>query len=361
MFLLELFKRNFLPEPDDTELTAQHDAEIRQLLPVLGPLFGLSVILFSVWDYLIDPVHAPTTLVVRVVFILLGSVAYLSTPLRWTLLQRCGYIYCTHAGAIIICEFLLKDGFLYGLAGISACVFTVSVVTLRVKTFLLILCAPSLLFVVLSASSMPLLGLVNNLMLYFFSVSLACIIMLVLRSFRRKAFKFKKELLHTSRHDSLTGACNRRYITELAEREIALAIRHGRTLAVAMLDIDYFKRINDTYGHATGDHVLKQFVKTCTGNLRAIDHFGRIGGEEFVCVLPEADTAEAMICAERLRASIEALRMETPQSLLQFTVSIGVATLDAGHTDWNSLLKRADDAMYCAKHEGRNRTVLAGQ
>lgn len=342
----------------ERELVEQHGAEIRQLLPLLGPLAGLGVILFSLWDYLIDPANAWTTSTVRIMFVLVGSIAYVPTRLPWTPVQRCGYIYSTHACAIIICEFLLKDGFLYGLTSIAACVFTVSVVTLRIRTFLLILSVPSLLFVVLGAVSLPLLGFINSLMLYLFSVSLACILMLVIRYFRKKAFLFEQELLHTSRHDSLTGACNRDYLTELAERELALARRHGRSLAVMMLDIDHFKLVNDTYGHDTGDKVLKLLVNTCIQNLRAIDHFGRIGGEEFACVLPETGEDDALQCAERLRRSIEALHIELPQGQLRFTVSIGVAIFNPNHANWAALLKEADTALYRAKREGRNRVVL---
>ncbi len=356
---MEFASLKIMPDSVERELVDQHDSEIQQLLPMLGPLAGLGVILFSIWDYFIDPANALTTTVVRVLFVLIGSAAYFPTRLPWTPAQRCGYIYCTHACAIIICEFLLNDGFLYGLTGIAACVFTVSVVTLRIKTFLLILSVPSLLFVALSAAGMPLLGFINSLMLYFFSVSLACILMLVIRSFRKKAFLFEQELLHTSRHDSLTGAYNRGYLTELAERELALAKRHGRALAILMLDIDHFKLVNDTYGHDVGDQVIKLLVSTCTENLRAIDHFGRIGGEEFVCVLPETGEADALLCAERLRGNIEALRIEVPQGQFQFTVSIGVVTFNPDHAGWSALLKDADAALYRAKREGRNRVVLA--
>jgi diguanylate cyclase (GGDEF)-like protein len=355
---LNLFNSHPLPGQLERELIAEHEAEIGDLLPMLGPLFGLGVILFSVWDFLIDSLHAPAALVLRIALVLLGSVAYGPPELRWTSSRRCGYIYCTHASAIIIAEFLLKDGFIYGLAGISACVFTVSVVTFRVKTFLQILCIPTLVFIVLSAISTPLLTFINGLMLYFFSVFLAGLLMMVMRSLRRNAFLLEKELIHISRHDSLTGACNRRCLGELAEREIALAERHGRPLAIAMLDIDHFKLVNDTYGHDVGDEAIKAFVKTCESNLREIDHFGRIGGEEFVCILPETAKAEALLCAERLRLSIEALRIEIPQRTLQFTVSIGVALRDPAHSDWNALLKAADDALYQAKRTGRNRTVL---
>jgi diguanylate cyclase (GGDEF)-like protein len=348
-----------LPEEAERELAAQHDSEIGQLLPMMGPLFGLGVLLFSVWDSMIDPQHAWLALAVRLLLVLAGAVAYFPGRIHWTPIQRWGVIYATHASAIILCEFLLTDGFLYGLAGIAACVFAVPVATLRARTFLLILAIPTLLFVVLSAASMTRLGFVNNLMLYFFSVSLAYFLMLAIRSFRQKAFLFEKELLHVSRHDSLTGACNRRYLTELAEREIALARRHQRALAVAMLDIDHFKFVNDTYGHDIGDRVLKLLVNACVDNLRMIDHIGRIGGEEFVCILPETGEAEALLCAERLRRAIEALRVETPQGFMQFTVSIGVALLRPDHADWSAVLKDADTALYCAKREGRNQVVLA--
>lgn len=357
--MFDLSRLRPLPKQAEHELEARHDSEVRQLLPMLGPLFGLVVILFTPWDYLIDPLQVWSALAVRVTLVLLGSIAYLPTRLPWTPVQRCGYIYGTHAGALILSEFLLQDGFLYGLTGIAASVFTVSVVTLRLRTFVLILSTPTLLFVVLSAIKLPRLAFLSGLMLYLFSVCLAYMVMLAIRFFRLKAFWLETELLHISRHDSLTGVWNRGYLTELAEREIALAKRHGRPLAVAMLDIDHFKEVNDSHGHDTGDHVLKMLADSCMENLRVIDHFGRIGGEEFACVLPETDPAEARRCAERLRQGVEALQIDTPQGPLGITVSIGVANLHKDHAGWSALLRDADTALYRAKHEGRNRVILA--
>ena len=343
----------------ERELTGRHNAEMGQLLPVMGPLFGLAVLLFSFWDFMIDAERAWLVLAVRIVLVMAGAAAYFPSRLHWTSIQRSGVIFFTHASAIILAEFLLKDGFLYGLAGIVACTFAVPVATLRGQTFLLMLAAPTLLFIGLSAISLTPLGFANNLMLYVFGVALSFVVLLTLRFFRQRAFLLEKELLHVSRHDSLTGACNRRYLNELAEREIALARRHGRALAVAMLDIDHFKDVNDTYGHDVGDRVLRALVNACIDNLRMIDHIGRIGGEEFVCILPETGEAEALLCAERLRGAIEALRIDTPQGPLRFTVSIGLALLTAGHADVSALLKDADTALYRAKHEGRNQVVLA--
>jgi diguanylate cyclase (GGDEF)-like protein len=337
----EFFRLRTLSGQDESALADQHGAEIQALLPLLGPLFGMAVILFGVWDYLIDPAHAPLTLAIRVLFVLAGSPAY------------------THTSAIILCEYLLNEGLLLGMAGIASCVFTVSVVTLRIRTFLLILAIPSMLFIVLGATKLAPFDFTNNLMLYIFAVALACTLMLVIRSFRQKAYLLEKELLHISRHDSLTGTYNRGYLIELAERELAAARRYGRKLAIAMIDIDHFKQINDTHGHHTGDEVIKQLVRTCTDNLREIDHFGRIGGEEFVCVLPEADEAEAMACAERLRRSIENVQIQGAHGPVRFTISIGVAVLDESHAGLNAMLEDADSAMYIAKNGGRNRVVLA--
>jgi diguanylate cyclase (GGDEF)-like protein len=343
----------------ERELTGRHNAEMGQLLPVMGPLFGIAVLLFSFWDFMIDVERAWLALGVRIVLVMAGAAAYFPSRLHWTSTQRSGVIFCTHASAIILAEFLLKNGFLYGLAGIVACTFTVPVTTLRGQTFVLMLAAPTGLFIALSAISLTPLGFANNLMLYVFGVALSFVVLVTIRFFRQRAFLFEKELLHVSRHDSLTGACNRRYLHELAEREIALARRHGRALAVAMLDIDHFKDVNDTYGHDVGDRVLRDLVNACNDNLRMIDHIGRIGGEEFVCILPETGKAEALLCAERLRGTIEALRVDTPQGPLRFTVSIGVALLTSRHADASALLKDADTALYRAKHKGRNQVALA--
>jgi diguanylate cyclase (GGDEF)-like protein len=349
-----------LPAGADAALLEQHERDMRALLPLLGPLFGLAVLGFSAWDWLIDPARAPQTLLLRAALVGAGAIAYREGLLRWSAIQRCGFIYWTHAGAIILCTFLLRDGLLFGLAGIAVTGVAVSVVTLRMRTFFWIVSVPSVLFAGLAAyASATRLMLLNSLALYAFSLVLAATLMLVIRSFRQKAFLLEQELIRLTRHDAMTGAINRSYLGELAEREVALARRHGRPLAVAMLDIDRFKRINDSYGHDVGDLVICKLVDTCQVSLRAIDHFGRLGGEEFVCIFPETDAAEALKCAERLRSTVEAARVDTPAGPLQFTVSIGVALLGPGHAGWPDLLKDADVAMYQAKENGRNRVVLA--
>ncbi|MDQ1812339.1 GGDEF domain-containing protein [Massilia sp. CCM 9210] len=346
-----------LPLEDEAIFSEQHQAAVALMLPVLGPCFGLSILLFTVWDYLLDPGRVVSTFLVRLALVGLGAIAYVATALRWTPLQRCGFVYSTHVGAIIIAASMLHNGLLYGLAGVTACLFTVSAIAIRLPTFMAIVAAPSLLFFALSAATLTPFGFINSVILYIFSLLMAATLMLAIRVFRQRAYLSEKALLYSSRHDSMTGACNKAFLTELAEREVALARRHGRPLAVAMLDIDHFKRINDDHGHATGDEVIRQLVAACTGTLRSIDHFGRIGGEEFVAIMPETSRDDALHCAERMRGNIEQLRVSTPQGTLRFTASFGVAMLTEKHPHWSALLNDADAAMYRAKNAGRNRVA----
>jgi diguanylate cyclase (GGDEF)-like protein len=126
-----------------------------------------------------------------------------------------------------------------------------------------------------------------------------------------------------------------------------------------MLDIDHFKRVNDVHGHAAGDVVLCAMVSACRRCLRASDYLGRVGGEEFVCVMPELSAADALACAERMRREVAAQRVPVDGGRLHITVSLGLAVLDDAHADWESLLRAADAALYRAKAQGRDRTVLA--
>ncbi|MBJ7312037.1 GGDEF domain-containing protein [Rugamonas sp. CCM 8940] len=351
---------NELPGPAERIMQAKHDSQVEQLLPLLTPLFGLVVLLFSLWDWRLDPAHAGAALIVRVAAVLLAGVGYWPNRLGWSVTTRCAVIYFCHAGAIIACAWLLQPGLQAGMGAIAASIFSMSVVTLRLRNFVAIVSAPTLLFLLLATLQLGWQDLANCVIQYLFALVLAASVMLLFRLFHQRAFLLEQQLLHLSHHDSLTGACNRLYLEQVAERELALAQRHGRSLAVAMLDIDHFKQVNDNYGHDIGDRVLQELVRCCQGALREVDHFGRLGGEEFICVLPETDRAEAQQCAERLRASLASLRLDTPQGPLRFTVSIGVAVHSPQHPDWPALLKAADKAMYRAKHSGRNCVRLAG-
>jgi diguanylate cyclase (GGDEF)-like protein len=132
-----------------------------------------------------------------------------------------------------------------------------------------------------------------------------------------------------------------------------------RPLAIALIDIDHFKRVNDRFGHPAGDALLRAVSRTCAGQLRASDHFGRIGGEEFAAVMPETTRADAWACAERMRSAVAAIELDLPVGPLRCTISIGIAAMHPGHADFGALLGAADVALYGAKEGGRNRIALA--
>jgi diguanylate cyclase (GGDEF)-like protein len=154
--------------------------------------------------------------------------------------------------------------------------------------------------------------------------------------------------------DPLTGLQNRRSLFELGRIEFARAERMGRPFCCMMLDLDHFKQVNDTYGHPVGDMVLQEFAQRSMKSVREIDLVGRYGGEELIILLPETDKERAMMVAERLRASIAANPIQTPNGDVPITVSIGVAAMDQYTTQLETLIARADQAVYIAKHKGRN-------
>jgi diguanylate cyclase (GGDEF)-like protein len=159
--------------------------------------------------------------------------------------------------------------------------------------------------------------------------------------------------------DPLTGLQNRRSLFELGRVEFARAQRMKRPFCCMMLDLDHFKHINDEYGHQIGDQVLQEFAKRCKDSVREVDLVGRYGGEELIILLPETDRKLSMQVAERLRGCIAAAPIQVFDKEISVTVSIGVATQDDNTIHLETLIARADQAMYIAKHKGRNRVALS--
>ncbi|PLW84373.1 hypothetical protein CWI75_03265 [Kineobactrum sediminis] len=172
----------------------------------------------------------------------------------------------------------------------------------------------------------------------------------------RKALESRLEQLAT--RDHLTGLLNRRAFDDLASREIGRSLRHKRQLSLALIDLDFFKRINDTHGHAVGDEVLRRFARFCESRIRETDLVARYGGEEFVLLMPDTDTLEAFKLLDRIRASMSFNLNPDEQAPINLTFSAGLSDCVPG-TDLNSLLKRADRALYRAKAEGRNQVQVA--
>jgi two-component system cell cycle response regulator len=161
--------------------------------------------------------------------------------------------------------------------------------------------------------------------------------------------------------DGLTGLHNRRYLERHLSTLVQQAIAREKPLSVLVLDIDHFKAINDGYGHAVGDDVLREFARRVRKAVRGIDLACRMGGEEFVIAMPDTDAALALLVGERLRQKIAVERFRIPEGdeSIEVTVSIGISSLNSAEDTPESLLKRADEALYEAKRAGRNRVAAA--
>jgi diguanylate cyclase (GGDEF)-like protein len=174
--------------------------------------------------------------------------------------------------------------------------------------------------------------------------------------------KANREIKQLSRTDSLTGCYNRGYLNEVLPKEITRARRYKRPLAIALCDIDHFKRVNDEYGHQSGDEVLKQFVQRISELIRHdTDWLARYGGEEFLLVLPETNLDNATNLAERLRHHLAQKIIETETYQISITASFGVTGFDAAILDtavrYEDLINTVDRYLYMAKSRGRNQVV----
>lgn len=185
-----------------------------------------------------------------------------------------------------------------------------------------------------------------------------------LQRIRRRLMQQKHQLSqalerisHLATHDELTGLVNRRHMTELIAVERQRCERAGRPLVLAILDLDHFKSINDSEGHAAGDQVLQAFARTVQATVRNTDMLARWGGEEFVLMLYDSDAASALGLLERVRAKVQAMELPFDGRSVRVTVSMGVALSRPGEP-LERLLERADVALYEAKSQGRNRVVL---
>ena len=172
-----------------------------------------------------------------------------------------------------------------------------------------------------------------------------------------KASNQRLEILATT--DSLTGLSNRRHFVEVGERDVMRAQRHRQNLIVAMLDIDFFKQINDTYGHDAGDNVLIKLAKKLSSLVRECDILARIGGEEFAVCMPQTSMEQACKVTERIRSEIEAMEISIGCGRsVKMTLSIGISQLQGQVCDLADLMKQADTALYEAKAKGRNQYVI---
>ena len=164
------------------------------------------------------------------------------------------------------------------------------------------------------------------------------------------------EVSHT---DALTFLPNRRQIIGDLQREVSFSEHYGTPLAISLLDIDHFKSINDTYGHITGDEVLRKLADELRQHIRHPDTIGRYGGEEFLLILPHSTVIAATEQAERLCKYVRSLAIQTGEHTISLTISMGVAQFKIHREDWQTFLSRADKALYQAKNHGRDHWVVA--
>jgi two-component system, cell cycle response regulator len=178
----------------------------------------------------------------------------------------------------------------------------------------------------------------------------------------KRIIRLEQKIIQIANTDYLTGVFNRRAFMERLEQEINRSVRHKKGFAVIIADIDHFKNINDSYGHQVGDLVLQKFAGKLSENSRSYDFVGRYGGEEFIICLPETGMEQSGLIAERMRSEIAGLKINLPgnsSAPVSVTASFGIASCVEnciGNTD--SIIKMADDALYRAKAEGRNRVCV---
>ena len=182
------------------------------------------------------------------------------------------------------------------------------------------------------------------------------------RSEKERLEKLVKERTHEievlSKTDALTALWNRGYLEEMLEMEFKRAKRYGHDISIMIIDLDFFKRINDTYGHMAGDEVLRQISRRISGCVRETDFVGRYGGEEIVVILPETSPDAAQNIAEGIRETIEKKSVVFESYTIEVTTSIGLSYFRREHTDYLTVFAEADKALYFAKEQGRNRVII---
>jgi diguanylate cyclase (GGDEF)-like protein len=171
--------------------------------------------------------------------------------------------------------------------------------------------------------------------------------------------QYHEEIYRLTIIDGLTQIYNKRYLLEFLDREMARCLRHQRALSLVLLDIDRFKKINDTYGHLAGDYVLRELAQVLKSRIRKEECFARYGGEEFALVLPETGHENTVFLADKLRKIVEEHAFVFEGKRIRVTFSAGVADLDAAHDSALAFIRASDARLYEAKHRGRNQVVGA--
>jgi diguanylate cyclase (GGDEF)-like protein len=354
-----LVPRPFPPYKEKLYQTRQNERALpaARLALMLAPVVCLA---FGFWDYRLDPTALSQTLPLRTIFSFFCIAIWAGTFFE----PFCNHLSSVLSFTAVIASIslvsilrLLPDGMLYGLAG-----FTYpQIVLMIIPDTRYTLFNGLILLVLINFYSM--LYHIPSDVLFNCNSMLACLSVLTFilaytnETRARQLFELEVKLGNEAATDELSGALNRRYFTKVTRLEIERSRRYDHSLTLLILDVDHFKKVNDTYGHFIGDETIQAVADICKNCLRTVDILGRIGGEEFAVLLPETDTRAGLLAAERLRLALSRAQLRTsdPEILTHsITVSIGLATC-ASEDTIDTIMKRADTALYQAKARGRNR------
>lgn len=352
-----------VPDSVSRQFLARRDRMLARAPARPAYLLAGAILAFWLWDHWIDPRGAWVSLWPRLIgaTLILGAVPHFGRrdwpDVRYRWLH--GGVFLVSIWSCGTAVALLDQGMRYGATSVMVFPFVLAFYSLPAGWYLgfCALAAIGLIPLVLLSDATAREAW-NAAVFYALAVWIGYVGARVLERQQWRVFLLELRHADEARTDALTGLANRRMVFETGPLWVARAQEQGQALAVALMDVDRFKPINDEYGHDFGDRVLVALAAVMRAALRSSDLLGRIGGEEFLAILPGADPERAAEVAERLRAAVAALRLpERPE--LGFSISIGLVNLGDLAPDWESLLLRADECLYEAKRGGRDRVVQA--
>jgi diguanylate cyclase (GGDEF)-like protein len=351
----------------EPELEAQFRSNRAESLADVNPntfwAIAVIVLAFSGWDAILDPAHWRAALYVRLigVAVVVASGVYQKLPGRRLVMPSTARLrfvaaVATTTGALGMLDHGLEEG----VAGLVAIFLIAPYIAIdRIDLLLLNLVALTAVAAIAFGLSLDRFTAFNVALHLLLAVVVSQLLGRVLETSNRRAFLLEVKMIRDARTDALTGVANRRAIDERATLELRRAERSGAPIAVIIGDIDHFKKINDRHGHYAGDGALRTAADALRSAMRQIDAIGRWGGEEFIAVLPDTDATAAAEVAERMRRAVQSSSFSgIPEGL---TISLGVAAAtvaEATPAAWTALVKAADDSLYQAKSDGRNRVAI---
>lgn len=348
-------------------LSTEHDFVLKKFLDhrnltvVMLSIYGVAAPGLWIWDYATDPIGAQNTILLRLLYLscfAMGAAFFFYSSIRALSIISCLWI--------LICELVfveilnrLDGGMTYGIGGFMFFMLASVVFSQCFPLYINIVMAFSL---ALLPHLLGIAGIAHNFQHLHYAVliwpaTFVVIFMqfMITQNYLRR-YELEQQLELAANTDPLTGVSNRRYFMQYFAQEMVRVRRSGQPLSLLMLDIDHFKVVNDTYGHPTGDVVIRKVADICRIESRAVDVVARFGGEEFAVLLTGTDEQGAIAVAERIRALAEATTVKSPDGKpFHFTVSVGVTELGFEEPDEGPLLARVDTALYEAKTSGRNR------